>query len=142
MLSFRAMAGDVDELGARLAAARERAGFSQEDVALILGQPRPIISNWESGARVPATHHLAKLSTIYRVDMAALLGRSEETRPNLELLLFRDARDYLDAQAKYQIQRFLRLLDDFGDLLEDMGEPPGLTKSPLQLRSGFQTKEH
>ncbi|HEV2173099.1 MAG TPA: XRE family transcriptional regulator [Nitrospira sp.] len=141
MISFAEM-GDADgELGPRLAAARERAGFSQDEVGLILGQPRPVVSNWESGTRVPASHQLSKLSKIYRVDLEVLLGQTEEARPNLELLLFRDAHDHLNAQAKYQVQRFLRLLDDFGDLLEDLHEPPGLTHSPLQVHPGFQTKE-
>jgi len=131
----------MPDLGSRLAAARERAGFSQEEVALVLGQPRPVISNWEGGQRTPPAHQLARLASVYRVELQALLGEKQQPRPNLELLLFRDASDHLEPRAKYEMQRFLRLLDDYGDLLEALKEPPGLTDAPLQLKEGFQTKE-
>ena len=128
-------------LAARLAKARERAGFSQDEVALLLGQPRPVISNWENGSRSPNSAQLAKLASIYRVPLAQLLGREEEPRPSLELLMFREAADRLDARAKFEIQRFLAFLDDYGDFLESGGEPPGLTSSPFGVLAGFGTKE-
>ncbi len=133
--------GATSGLGARLAAARERAGFSQEDVALVLRQPRPVISNWEGGQRQPSAHQLQKLAAIYRVDLENLVTSVADDRPNLELLLFRDASSHLEATAKYEVQRFLRLLDDYGDLLDALRERPGLTHAPLTIREGFQTKE-
>ncbi len=128
-------------LAARLAKARERAGFSQDEVALLLGQPRPVISNWENGSRSPNSAQLAKLASIYRIPLSQLLGQEQEPRPSLELLMFREAADRLDARAKFEIQRFLAFLDEYGDFLERGGDSPGLTSSPFGVSAGFGTKE-
>src|SRR5438094_438687 len=105
------MASRVDErLGPRLGRARERAGFSQEDVALLVGQPRTVISDWERSTRRPRADDLEKLAVIYRVSLDELLGGTEETRPQFEKLLFRDAGGHLDARGKFQLQRFLGFL--------------------------------
>lgn len=129
------------DLGTALARARERAGFSQEEVALLVGQQRPVISNWENGTRRPNSHQLAKLTAIYRVSFDELLGGQPRTRPDFERLLFRDAGDRLDPAGKYEIQRFLGFLDDYGDLLEALGEPAGMIRAPLSLREGFGSKD-
>lgn len=129
------------DLGTALARARERAGFSQEEVALLVGQQRPVISNWESGTRRPNSHQLAKLTAIYRVSFDELLGGQPRARPDFERLLFRDAGERLDPAGKYEIQRFLAFLDDYGDLLEALGEPAGMMRAPLSLHEGFGSKD-
>ncbi len=130
------------ELGARLARARERAGFSQDDVALLIGQQRPVISNWENGTRTPKLRQLEQLSSIYRVSLAVLLGQEPaDERPSFELLLFRDANDRLGPPAKEEIQRFLGFLDTYADFLDDLHEPGGLDRSPFSIGSGFSTRE-
>jgi len=137
-----ALTDDRLSLGPRLAAARERAGFSQDDVAVLVGQPRPVVSNWEHGARTPNSTQLAKLAAIYRVPLDELIGRAQErARPDFERLLFRDAGARLDPPAKFQIQRFLSFLDAYGDLLDAMGAAPGIMQSPLSLRQGFLSKD-
>ena len=129
------------DLGAALARARERAGFSQEEVALLVGQQRPVISNWESGARRPNSRQLLKLVAIYRVSLDELLGGEPRVRPDFERLLFRDAGDRLDPRGKYEIQRFVAFLDDYGNLLDTLDEPPGMTRPPFSLHEGFGSKE-
>ena len=124
-----------------LANARERAGFTQEDVALLVGQPRTVVSNWEGGRRAPSSHQLQKLAAIYRIEIADLLTGSEPSRPEFERLIFRDAGDRLGPQAKYEIQRFLSFLDEYGVLIEAMGERPGLMRSPYSVVDGFSSKE-
>jgi transcriptional regulator with XRE-family HTH domain len=135
------MPAPTTDLGTALARARERAGFSQEEVALLVGQQRPVISNWESGTRRPNSHQLAKLTAIYRVSFDELLGGQPRARPDFERLLFRDAGDRLDPAGKYEIQRFLGFLDDYGDLLEALGEPAGMMRAPLSLHEGFGSKD-
>src|SRR5437588_10858133 len=105
-------------LGEALASARERAGFSQDEVALLIGQQRPVISNWENGSRRPNSHQLSKLSAIYRVPLDLLLGAEPEPRIDFEQLMFRDAGDRLDPTGKFEIQRFLTFLDDYAVLLD------------------------
>lgn len=129
------------ELGPRLAAARKRAGFSQDEVALLVGQERPVISNWESGVRRPNATQLGKLSAIYRTSLDEFLGKIQREQPDFERLLFRDAGERLDPRGKYEIQRFLGFLDAYGDFLEALDEPPGLLKSPLSIGEGFTAKE-
>jgi transcriptional regulator with XRE-family HTH domain len=128
------------ELGAALARARERAGFTQEEVALLMGQPRPIVSYWESGVRRPNSAQLAKLASIYRIELDALLGGGERPRPEFERLFFRDAGDRLDPAGKYEIQRFLAFLDAYGDLLDALGEEAGMTVAPFSLHEGFRSR--
>jgi transcriptional regulator with XRE-family HTH domain len=126
---------------AALAAARERAGFTQEEVAELVRQPRPVISNWESGVRRPPGRALEQLAMIYRISLAELLGREDRPRADLERLLFRDAGDRLDAVGKFETKRFLAFLDAYGDFLEALGESPGLRHSPFTMREGFTSKE-
>jgi transcriptional regulator with XRE-family HTH domain len=135
------MTDDDQDLAARLRAIRERSGFSQDDVARLTGQPRPVVSNWETGARRPNTHQLDKLAKIYRTPMAELLGGHSQPRPEFQALMFRDAGDRLDAQGRFEIQRFLAFLDAYGGLLEALGEPAGLSQSPFALHEGFMSKE-
>lgn len=125
-------------LGPRLAAARERAGFSQDDVATLLGQPRPVVSDWERGVRKTNPAQLVRLAAIYRVPLEELMGTAQERpRPDFERLLFRDAGNRLDAPGKFEIQRFLSFLDAYGDFLEAMEATSGMTESPLSLRESF-----
>jgi Zn-dependent peptidase ImmA (M78 family)/transcriptional regulator with XRE-family HTH domain len=129
------------EFGPRLAKAREQAGLTQEEVALLVGQPRPVVSNWEKGIREPNAQQLTKLSAIYRRSLDELLGKMSDEHPQFEQLFFRAGGDRLDEAAKYQIQRFLGFLDDYGEFLEILKEPAGLTDPPLALREGRVTRD-
>lgn len=140
MICSDAVASDPG-LAQRLARARERAGLSQEEVALLLRQPRPVVSYWETGSRMPNSHQLDKLARLFRVSVEELVSESEEVRPRLELLMFRDAGDRLAPEAKFEVQRFLQFLDDYGEFLESLGEPPGMQRSPFTISSRFNTKD-
>lgn len=135
------MTGDETDLAARLRLIRERLGFSQDDVARLTGQPRPVVSNWETGMRRPSTHQLDKLAKIYRIPLAELLGENSQPRPDFQGLMFRDAGDRLNAQGRFEIQRFLAFLDAYGDFLDALDEPAGLSRSPFALHEGFTSKE-
>lgn len=133
---------DQPSLGGRLAAARERVGFTQDDVAVLLDQPRPVVSNWEHGTRRPNSAQLTKLAAIYRVPMDELVGSApEQPRPDFERLLFRDAGPRLDPPGKLEIQRFLAFLDAYGGFLDAMGAAPGMMEAPLSLSEGFLSKD-
>lgn len=130
------------DIAEKLAHARERSGFTQEDVAVLVGQPRTIISNWESGTRRPNSRQLASLASIYRVPLEQLLGTGHQTpRPDFERLLFRDAGDRLSPASKYEIQRFVSFLDAYGEFLELLGESSGMEASPFSLHKGFGGRE-
>jgi hypothetical protein len=55
--------------------------------------------------------------------------------------MFRDAGDRLDSKGRFEIQRFLAFLDSYGDLLDALDEPGGLSHSPFALHEGFTSKE-
>jgi Zn-dependent peptidase ImmA (M78 family)/transcriptional regulator with XRE-family HTH domain len=130
------------ELAGRLADARTRAGFSQEEVAALLHVQRPIVSYWETGERTPNSRQLSQLASIYRLELEHLVGDSEPpVRPDFQALMFRDAAELLDAHGKYEIQRFFGFLDAYGAFLEALGEPPGLRQSPLSIGAGFSSRE-
>lgn len=135
------MTASASDVGPRLAAARERSGFSQQEIATLVGQPRPVVSNWEKGLRQPNSHQLSKLSAILRVPLTALVGEAEAPRIDFERLLFRDAGDRLDEQGKYETQRFLAFLDDYAYLLAELGEPSGMAESPFSVAEGFTSKD-
>lgn len=62
----------------RLRECRERAGFSQKQVAVILKLSGPSVSNWENGKTNPTHENLARLADLYQVSIDYLMGRDEE----------------------------------------------------------------
>lgn len=63
-------------MGKNMRNAREKAGFSQKQVALSLGVSAPTVSEWESGKKNPNAANLQKLSALYGVTTDYLLERS------------------------------------------------------------------
>lgn len=54
---------------------REKAGFSQADVAQKLGYSTPqFVSNWERGISAPPFNALKKLAVLYSIDADALFN--------------------------------------------------------------------
>lgn len=62
--------------GKNMRNAREKAGFSQKQVALSLGVSAPTVSEWESGKKNPNAANLQKLSALYGVTTDFLLEHS------------------------------------------------------------------
>jgi transcriptional regulator with XRE-family HTH domain len=65
---------DLPGIGARLKHAREAAGLTQDQVAKLLGLPRPAISEMESEARTVSAGELKQLAACYKVSLAWLAG--------------------------------------------------------------------
>lgn len=91
----------------RLRIAREMAGLSQSQVAVMLGLHRPSISEVEAGRRKVSAEELARLAKIYDVDvdwvMEAKAESDEEVLARVELA----AREL----SKLKSQDLKRLLD-------------------------------
>ena len=60
----------------RLRDCRERAGYSQKQVALILKVKAPSVSNWEKGKTRPTRDNLEKLADLYHVSVDFLMERN------------------------------------------------------------------
>lgn len=68
---------NIDE---RLQELRKKAGYSQEQVAEMLGISRQAISKWESGQGNPEIDNIIKLTEIYHVSTDyILLGQESST---------------------------------------------------------------
>lgn len=67
------------DIAERLQALRKKAGYSQEQVAEMLGLSRQAISKWESGQGKPEIDNIVKLTEIYNVSADyILLGTEKE----------------------------------------------------------------
>lgn len=62
------------DLGARIAQARERAGFSQGDVAAKMDVSQQVVAAWERKAKALRTDTLIKLAAILNASADELLG--------------------------------------------------------------------
>ena len=72
-------------VGARLRAARETLGLTQEDVAGALGIQRTSVIAMEAGKRNVSALELRRLARLYRRSVAWILGEEEEGDPLLSL---------------------------------------------------------
>lgn len=108
--------GEHAEIGARLRAAREYVGLSQELVAQHLNIPRPAVSAMEHGGRKVSGLELKKLAQLYGRPVAYFLG--EEDEPVLEAdevgaALFRATRQLSD-RDRHQVLQFAEFLRNSG----------------------------
>lgn len=74
------------DIAERLQALRKKAGYSQEQVAEMLGLSRQAISKWESGQGKPEIDNVIKLTEIYHVsaDYILLGTENKEVKPTPE----------------------------------------------------------
>ena len=64
--------------GKRLAEARKKKGFSQEDIARELGTKAPVIGRYERDEMKPSIEVAAKLSGLLEVSLDYLVGNSNQ----------------------------------------------------------------
>lgn len=132
-------------IGARLGAAREARRLSQDVVADLLGVSRVMVSHWEHGQRRPSEQTLERLAAIYGMPLRLLVdldtplpGSSTAPGADLVALLFRDAESGIDDAAEAGLRDFVRFLDQYADLLDQLEQPSyPLRQSPFSIRKGF-----
>lgn len=59
-------------LGENISAERKRQGFSQDDIAVLIGVSRQAVSKWEKGLSSPSTENMIKLAEILKVSVEKL----------------------------------------------------------------------
>lgn len=94
---------------------REYLGLSQEDVAAVLGVPRPAISSIENGRRKVSSAELAKLATLFGTSSDRLMGAVRDEDPAVAAL-FRTTK----ALTEHDRAQVLR----FAEFLREAGAPP------------------
>jgi Predicted transcriptional regulators len=67
------------DIAGRLQELRKKAGYSQEQVAELLGLSRQAVSKWESGQGKPDIDNIVKLTEVYHVSADYILfGKEKE----------------------------------------------------------------
>lgn len=98
-------------VGEKLRQLREGHGFSQAEVANMVGCTREYISMIESGKRMPKLGLLRRLAAIYRVDVQWLLGEVKEEKPNPLIMLLRS--EGLTQSDRKMLEEFKRYCEDY-----------------------------
>ncbi|MDR1116746.1 MAG: helix-turn-helix domain-containing protein [Oscillospiraceae bacterium] len=60
----------------RIKALRKEKGYSQSELAKIIGISQSAVASWESGVRIPTSDTLQQLAEFFEVSVDYLLGRS------------------------------------------------------------------
>ena len=94
---------------------REYLGLSQEEVATVLGIPRPAVSAIENGRRKVSSAELARLATLFGTSSDRLMG-AEPAEEGSVTALFRAAKS-LTEHDRAQVLRF-------AEFLREAGSPP------------------
>jgi transcriptional regulator with XRE-family HTH domain len=76
---------DLPGIGARLRQARDGAGLSQEQVAQMLGLPRPAVTEMENETRKISAGELKQLAAIYHVSVEWLTGEPMDQNRKVRL---------------------------------------------------------
>ena len=84
----------IKGLPERLQALRVKFGYSQKQVADMIGVSPSIISGYETGERRPSTEVLLSLANIYKCSTDYLLGRDSHAK------ILIDSQDLTDAQIQ------------------------------------------
>jgi len=127
----------------RLAVARARSGYGQEDVGNALGVSRAMVSYWEAGRRTPNDRQLAALAQLLRVPVGFLLGQ-EELQPSADLgaMIFRGGDHELPDEARPGLQEFVDFLDRYARLAQAVKfRVHSLRQSPFVSAPGFEHAE-
>jgi MerR family transcriptional regulator, light-induced transcriptional regulator len=66
------------ELSNRIKELRKKKGYTQKELADLLGVGQTTVANYEQGIRVPDTDKLNKLADLFKVTLDYLLGRDEK----------------------------------------------------------------
>ena len=68
---------EMNTLGKKICRHRKAKGYSQEELAELVGVSRQAISKWESGSSIPSTDNLRLLGNLYGVTVDFLLNSEE-----------------------------------------------------------------
>jgi len=93
----------------RLRIAREMAGLSQSQVAVMLGIHRPSVSEMEAGRRKVSVEELARLAEMYDVDVDWVMGAKAESDVEVLARVELAARE-LSKLRSQDLERLLALL--------------------------------
>ena len=74
----------------RIKKLREKQGYTQTELAKMLGVTRSCVNAWEMGISVPSTQYVVELANIFRVSTDYLLGMKTSAAVSVEGLTKED----------------------------------------------------
>jgi len=105
----------VEELGARIRIARERAGMTQAELSLAVGHDQRSISQWERGIRKIPAVDIPKFAAVLNVPITFFYaGQIEPSDLDNELL-----REFHQLPSIASQQTVIQWIRDLHDLLQD-----------------------
>ena len=111
-------------LGENLLKLRKGRGFSQEELAEVLGVSRQAVSKWERGEAYPDTENLIAISKLYNVTLDELVYSSVEQKENFSLMNEEERKNMKDEFDKtFRTNILDDDEDDDGDDDEDENDP-------------------
>jgi transcriptional regulator with XRE-family HTH domain len=133
-----------DELGARIAAAREAAALSQEQLGHAIDRSKSVVCRIEKGERPVDSFELGLIADALGVSVRYLLGEPVEKRPRLAVAARLAARGD-DEQLDKALSR-VRVLLELDDLIEQIDGKSDTQVAPapvdLDLRGNAVTQGH
>lgn len=82
-MSCKMDTGVIEMIGDRIRALRERAGYSQSELARRLSVTRSSVNAWESGLSAPTAVYIVELAKLFHVTADYLLGLDTSGMLNL-----------------------------------------------------------
>ncbi|KRE51280.1 helix-turn-helix domain-containing protein [Paenibacillus sp. Soil522] len=79
-------------IGTRIAEFREQKGWTQDELATILGISRASLSHYEKNRREPDTNTLGKIADVFQVSIDYLVGRTLQSN----MVMDHDIRKFVD----------------------------------------------
>lgn len=73
----------MNEFSIRLKKLRMNQGYTQQQLANLLGISKSAISMYESGGREPELSTIQKIADIFEVDIGTLIGTSKDTQEEI-----------------------------------------------------------
>ena len=112
---------------------RKKAGYTQDELAKILGISKRTLAYWEKGESQIKTEKAEKLADFFGVTVPYLLGFIEERGSSEETVDYDDTEDKELIElgrdnAKFLLQKRSITLDDFEKLIQDNSSFPKIEK--------------
>ena len=103
-----------EEIASKLRAAREKAGYKQEDIANILGVTPQKVSSFETGRTRVDVDTLVTLCKLYNVDANDIMGIAPLEKNPLDRLItvYTRSRKNLSQEEKMRLARIILSDDD------------------------------
>jgi len=110
----------------KLREAREKNGFTLEQVAEAIGASPEQIVSWENGEQVPSALHLDLLATLYAVDSSSLFddGPLQYNDPLKVFTLYEEPNKLLPPKALLELREWLNFVNNYAEFVSSQGVQP------------------